>query len=393
MLGFEYLIAPHSKEKFIEKYWGKRAVFMPNSADRFESLFGWGEVNHHLNHTRQNYDGMRLAHETKVLGPNEFAKVDYWLQEGATFIINNVNRIDEVTEQFAEMLSCDLNTPVNINCYASCPSKQGFDVHFDLHDVFIIQTEGTKKWAVFEPTIQSPLYIQNPEKGEPPTSDPYIECEMSVGDVLYIPRGHWHYAVATSPSIHLTVGPSSVSGAEFLNWISKQLTNNDEFFRKDFPVADASMFGGEQSSQALNEHLNEFRSKIKEILDGASFQEAFIRFCTSSNPLKRQSELPSVWTLDDDISQDTLFELPSTQKTVIRYDDENASSVIYLRGEKINLENIPKPLIQAIFEPNQGEFCGREILKKCEAEKIDWIRVRDLLLLLAKNFGIIRLVS
>ena len=388
MFGLEYLIYPHSVDDFKHKYLGKRAVLMQNDKARFEQLFGWKEVNHHLNQSRKSNDGIRLAYETKPLGPVELSRVDHWLKEGATLIINNINCIDEYAKTFGDLLASDLNSPININCYASCPSKQGFDNHFDQHDVFIIQTEGSKRWVVFEPTKTFPLHIQMQDKGEPPTSEAYIECEMTAGDVLYIPRGHWHYAVATTPSVHLTVGTSSRSGTEFLNWLSAQLMDNEEFFRKDFPTVDTKMFNGELSDDELTVHLNEFRDRLKEMLDRDSLKEAFVRYIMSANPLKKQSALPHVWTLGEEVTEQTQFVAPIGQKALVRFDDETEDAVIHIRGNQLNLQKMPKVLIKTIFESNHKPFTGEQLIKACAKEEIDWEKIKPLLLTM-HGFGLL----
>lgn len=392
MFGLAHLLNPLSKSEFIENYLGNRAVLIQKEESAFKDLFGWTEVNHHLLHSRASFDGIRLAHESKPLDHAELARVDHWLQEGATLIINNVNRIDEVMKKFVDLLSKDLNRPVNVNCYASCPTKQGFDIHFDMHDVYIIQTEGTKKWAVFEPTKTFPLHIQNEDKGEPPASEPYLECELGVGDVLYIPRGHWHYAVATSPSVHLTVGPASIAAGEFLMWLAQHLMSNDELFRRDFPVADAAMLGGEGDDTSLDAFMQQFQQRIHEIFSSEALREVFIRYCMSTNPIIRRSDLPRTWLLEETITEDTGFAIPAEQKALIRYDPEPKSAVIHIRGKQVNLENIPASLIKAVFESESPGFCGHDILKACGDDDIDWNKIKELLLQMHR-FGLIVLAD
>lgn len=276
MFGLEYLIAPRSVDEFRDRYWGEWALHIPGQPDKFEGLFGWDDVNHALNHGRHSFEGVRLLYEKKGLPHEALSNIDHWLSQGATLVINNVNQIDPVAEKFATLLGADLNTHININSYMSCPNKQGFDNHFDGHDVFIAHLEGKKAWKVFEPTIKRPLDRQNLDKGEPPDTDPYLECELEPGDVLYIPRGHWHYACAITPSIHLTVGQDPRTGSDFLRWLADRLMNNEEFFRQDFPVVWAKELGGTHGNGAFAEHMEEFRRRMHEILDRDSLQEAFV---------------------------------------------------------------------------------------------------------------------
>ena len=383
MFGLQHLIAPLSVEDFIGTFWGRQAVYIPGGADKFKDLFGWPEVNSYLNGARPNYDGFRLVHEKNPLPPASFERIDDWLRKGATLVINQVQMIDAAMKQFNEMLGADLNTPINTNCYVSCPAKQGFDNHFDEHCVFIVQTEGRKAWKVFRPTLTYPLHAQSlTDKGKPPDVDPYIECVMNPGDVLFIPRGHWHYAIAESPSVHLTVGVTSRTGAEFLGWLSAQLMNSVEFFRPDFPIAASATFNGPVPSASLQAHLDEFRQRMTDLLKEDALMESLVRYCMSGNPVRRNRRLPEDWMLAERITPDTVFEIPPAQKALVRYDAEKEFAVVHVRGHMLQLNGIPEGLMP-IFETAGVSLSGQALLEMCPS--FDWARLRPLLLQLCQH--------
>jgi len=226
MFGLDYLLSPCSVEEFRKTHYRERALYVPGADDKFASLFGWDDINNVMSNQRSSRDGVRLVYETKNLPPASLQHLDHWLWQGATLIINNVNQIDPIVGRFAALLGHELNTHVNINSYTSCPTKQGFDTHYDKHDVFIVQLAGKKAWTVFEPTRKWPLERETGPKGDPPDTKPYLECDLTAGDVLYIPRGHWHYAVAVTPSIHFTVGPQARTGIDLLHYLTQKLTKN-----------------------------------------------------------------------------------------------------------------------------------------------------------------------
>lgn len=193
MFGLDRILAPLSVDEFLSEYSGQKAVHIPGAENKFQSLYGWGEVNNVLNGMRPSFEGVRLVHETKTLPQDELRRMSHWLANGATLVINHVQHIDPIMEQFAESLANDMNANVNINCYVSFPSKQGFDCHYDTHDVFVIQTMGRKEWKVFEPSRRFPLdrdAAAEKTKYAKPAEGEYLSCELTPGDVLYIPRGH-----------------------------------------------------------------------------------------------------------------------------------------------------------------------------------------------------------
>lgn len=388
MLGLASLIAPLTVEEFLGNFWGRRAVYIPGTDGKFSGLFGWDDVNAYLNNARENQPGFRLVHEKSPLPPQALDKLDEWLGKGATLAINSVNQIDEVMKRFNYALGADLNTVINTNCYISCPAKQGFDNHFDEHDVFVVQTEGRKAWKVFQPTHTYPLHAQQlASKGAPPDVDPYIECVLSPGDVLFIPRGHWHYAIAETPSVHLTIGPASRAGVEFLVWLCRQLMSQ-EFFRKDFPVAGAAAFGGPMPADTLDAHLADFRKHVIDLMQSDTLSEALVSWVMESNPAKRTRQLPQAWLFGTRLSEDTVLEIPAVQKTVVRYDVDTGSAAIHVRGQLLQLAGMPEALMDPLFGRTGVPFTGRTLLEACP--DFSWEQLRELLLQLYAN-GIIEL--
>ena len=388
MLGLASLIAPLTVEEFLGNFWGRRAVYIPGTDGKFSGLFGWDDVNAYLNNARENQPGFRLVHEKSPLPPQALDKLDEWLGKGATLAINSVNQIDEVMKRFNYALGADLNTVINTNCYISCPAKQGFDNHFDEHDVFVLQTEGRKAWKVFQPTHTYPLHAQQlASKGAPPDVDPYIECVLSPGDVLFIPRGHWHYAIAETPSVHLTIGPASRAGVEFLVWLCRQLMSQ-EFFRTDFPVAGAAAFGGPMPAETLDAHLADFRKHVIDLMQSDTLSEALVSWVMESNPAKRTRQLPQAWLFGTRLSEDTVLEIPAVQKTVVRYDVDTGSAAIHVRGQLLQLAGMPEALMDPLFGRTGVAFTGRTLLEACP--DFSWEQLRELLLQLYAN-GIIEL--
>ncbi|MCU1369537.1 MAG: Cupin 4 family protein [Ilumatobacteraceae bacterium] len=130
---------------------------------------------------------------------------------GATVVLQGLHLTDPALARFANNLALELDQPVQVNAYLSPASARGLDVHFDYHDVFVAQLEGTKRWRVWAPTERSrePIggrhAVPRPRLDE--LGDPLLDLVLEAGDVLYLPRGHPHVAETTDrASAHLTVG-------------------------------------------------------------------------------------------------------------------------------------------------------------------------------------------
>ena len=77
--------------------------------------------------------------------------------------------------------------------------QPGFDPHYDVHDVFVLQAAGQKRWIVHEPVHENPLPSQpwtdhRAAIAERVADEPVIDAVLSPGDALYLPRGWIHSA-------------------------------------------------------------------------------------------------------------------------------------------------------------------------------------------------------
>jgi len=386
IFGLAGLLNPLDTDTFLSQFWGKKAVLIPGGAEKFSSIFNWREVEDALNLCRQNYNGLRLVHDKQGLPPTAFTDLPGWLNKGATLVLNSVQETDPVLEKLQSALSLDMNTAININAYVSYPAKQGFDTHFDRHDVFILQTEGKKKWRVFNQTAPNtfPLHLQSTGCDTPPADmEPYLECEMSEGDVLYIPRGHWHDAISVTPCVHLTVGPKTRAPADFLTWLWPQIVNQDEFLRQDFPTTQARELGGNRDEPSLTDHIIEFKRHLSDLFSRDSMDEAIIRYFMISNPRRQTFQYPEVWTLNDILTRNTRLEFPTDQKAIIRYDPETQKAKIYIRGLDFALNGISADMLGFIFE-NPGQiFTATELMK--QQTDVTWEKTKEYLLLLLQR--------
>ena len=156
--------------------------------------------------TRSGGAGAEIADQVaddKVL--REFA-------EGATLVLQGLHRTWPPLIDFGAQLAADLGHPVQVNAYVTPPSSRGFDAHHDVHDVFVLQVSGEKRWMVHAPVHPDPLRTQPWEQHRAAVAaraaeDPVLDTVLRPGDALYLPRGWLHAAEALGDtSIHLTVG-------------------------------------------------------------------------------------------------------------------------------------------------------------------------------------------
>ena len=80
--------------------------------------------------------------------------------DGATLVLQGLHRIWPPIVDFSQDLAADLGHPVQVNAYVTPPQSRGFSDHYDVHDVFVLQVEGEKRWRIHAPVHPSPLRDQ-----------------------------------------------------------------------------------------------------------------------------------------------------------------------------------------------------------------------------------------
>ncbi len=227
MPGLNALIAPLTREAFFDRHLGREPLISTVAAP----LPGWPEFNRALERaTIEDRRRFGFSREREV----EFDPDDIWLRngdlalhrvrarirEGHTLIFNNFNFHCDAFGPLKHDIRDVFAESVNVNCYVSVRPQLGFGPHWDDHDVFAIQLEGRKYWALYGFTDSAPL---DRDRCAPLPGDarPIWEGVLEKGQCLYIPRGCWHSAVSTgAPSLHAACSLNGLTGVGVLQWLA-----------------------------------------------------------------------------------------------------------------------------------------------------------------------------
>jgi cupin superfamily protein len=260
------LLSPYTEDKFLKDDWCKSVKHLPGWKGKFTGLLKWQRLNAILGQHRLEPPRLRLAMNGKIMPSEGYVKytvnrrnnrlphllpavITEHLYQGATLVLDRVDELHRPLTRLAESLEWTLRAPIQINLYAGWKSSQGFDLHWDDHEVLIIQLFGRKQWRVYRPTRHYPL-TKDLAESQPPADDPIWEGILEDGDLLYIPRGWWHDATPLGePTLHLTIGISNLTGADLLRWLTEQLYT-ESFVRMDLP-----RFGTTEEQAAYAEQI------------------------------------------------------------------------------------------------------------------------------------------
>jgi hypothetical protein len=198
-------------------------------------FFTWDELNRLINYSGVTRNLLRDGSRTDNAETKEILAA---LQNGATLQLENIElfspHMAEVCGQLTVMLG---NAAIRCNVYLAPSSEHvGFRAHHDVVDAFMVQISGRKRWKVWEPLIEHPVWVMKEHVQDVSGRDPLIDVTLEPGSVLFLRRGDPHLAqcVGDEPSLHLTIGIHRVTAQDVLDWLIQE-TKQVGKFRRSWP--------------------------------------------------------------------------------------------------------------------------------------------------------------
>lgn len=152
------------------------------------------------------------------------------LRTGATITWNSVNHFHAGLRELTRMLALKFAVRSDVVAFLTPAGTQGFTPHHDPVDLFIIQLEGTKYWKLWRPPPGRRGQIQLYKESD--LGEPVIEVTLQPGDVLYLPYGTPHVAVAQDQvSLHLSVMVRPRLWSDLLRLTVERLVDDELFWQ------------------------------------------------------------------------------------------------------------------------------------------------------------------
>jgi len=354
MRSIANLLQPYNLKEFLDNNWTTKAVLIPSEGKKnFAHLFSWEKLNYILNFHQLRYPDIRLAIGGKVLDESANENLIKSCQSGATLIINEVHKLIPEIAHFAAAIKSDLGYANQVNAYCSWPEKQGFSSHYDTHEVFILQVDGIKQWYVFEDTIKYPLKDQKSSSFPPPETEAYLSCILHPGDVLYIPRGHWHYAVACEePSLHLTLGIHCKTGIDFLEWLVSELREQSDW-RKSLPLR--------TNADSINANVNSLIAELHRYANSKNLADEYSSYLDSLGKPVAKYSLPHQAGFNIfPYGVQTKFKIPKFQRVRIHELSDGGGYKIVVAGKEVSLRGVTAKFTDNLFSTEF--FTGEDVM-------------------------------
>ena len=341
---------------FLDASWGRMPRFVPAGGDWAgpAGLLSLDDVDHLVASSGLRAPAFRLVKQGRTLPIAEVTRqvrigsrpvsdlVDVGavlaaVADGATLVLQGLHRSFAPVAAFCRDLETTLTHPVQANAYLTPPIAQGLNLHEDPHDVFAVQTYGTKRWVVHPPG-NAPT-----DPGNTPTDEAW-DLQLEPGDVLYLPAGTRHAAQTVgTPSLHLTLGVRAITWRDVVTQVVDQLLRDDGDLDQPLPAGWAS--SPEVIAPELSARLDRLHTRLAEapeperVLDRRAGRFWSARTPDLSGGLRDLLELDH---LDD---RTALRRRPSVAATVIERD---GSAEVVLRDRVLRMPPTLGPALQHV---------------------------------------------
>ena len=301
-MTFQDLISPMDEKDFFQNYFGKKYLHIKAdeaSSKKRSALFGWEDLNAILNMALAwSSTNFHVVLDKKMIPAREFcykqldrnqqeawvpdqAKVMEWLNRGASIVMDDMDGLAVGSRAISGIFQEAFSAKVQANLYCSWKQRQAFDVHFDPHDVFAMHFAGEKIWNIYENRLDNPIKHENFQftQAEHAKNCGAIKEQITMrpGDLLYIPKGQFHDALASDDTaLHIAFGIHGYLGLDFVKDLSSALVA-DEIFRVPLPLP-------REGDEALKKHISLIAKKIssiaesKEVLEQIRLAQTAFRF-------------------------------------------------------------------------------------------------------------------
>ena len=278
------LLAPVSPETFFAEYHDKQPLHVKGGAAKFAAVLGWRGINRLLDMTHawssqslklyldgtpipaEQYCVSALSRDSQTLMQPDAAKLAQHIARGCSVVMNDVDSLTPGLAGVSAALEGAGLGKAQANVYISWQSHKAFPAHYDTHDVWAVQVEGEKTWNIWEGRAEWPIShpvfrSQDQAHHEQAKGRLREKVLLKTGDLLYLPRGWYHDALAEAPaSVHVAYGAHAVLGMDVMNILMERVLYETSF-RQPLPRQD----GSAAAKFALTQRVGQMGAKLAEL--------------------------------------------------------------------------------------------------------------------------------
>jgi ribosomal protein L16 Arg81 hydroxylase len=240
------LLQPVGVDGFFSRYYEREPLVIHRERpDYYDGLLSLQTLDELISGTALGSEEIMVVDHSRNIQPADYLREDESVDavqvlrlsdEGATITLRQLQQRVPALARLCRGVEQQLSCACQTNVYFTPANAQGFEIHHDTHDVFILQLAGTKRWQTYESALRLPLpgqrYYWKAQSAGPPVS----AFTLHPGDLFYCPRGTPHAAQsAQEGSVHLSLGANVTTWAELMIEILADVALRDPAFRASLP--------------------------------------------------------------------------------------------------------------------------------------------------------------
>jgi ribosomal protein L16 Arg81 hydroxylase len=291
-LSFADLIGTIPRDVFLAQYWERRPLHIRRPDQGFyDQLLTRADLETVIASGGVRYPAIQLTREGRYVPPEAFTetlqlgsgslagvpvldRVATLYRSGATISMPFLHLAWKPLADLAAAIEADFDHPVHTNAYVTPGGCQGFNPHYDTHEVFVLQIAGHKRWRVHAPPAPLPHHTQ-PFSAQPQQPTPgVLEVDLNPGDLLYLPRGFVHStATSQTSSLHVTLGITVFTWIELLaDWFQ-----TSKMYPRYRRALEPGFTHDPDARQRLKDELPKIIAELQQLTDYDALLDAFIR--------------------------------------------------------------------------------------------------------------------
>jgi hypothetical protein len=278
------LLGSVGSEAFFREHWERQPLALARNNPRYyDGLFSRRDLDSVIALTHPRFvDPDHLRDRNFVQGwlPDDEPFSGYYpdlptvhrsYAHGKTVIIKAMHHRWPAVAAMCRDLEAIFDCPVHTNLYLTPCGAQGFDAHYDTHEVFVLQIDGEKHWRLYGAARELPLPDEAVTIAKDQLGSPTQEVLLQPGDLLYLPRGHVHEAFTSErSSLHLTVGVNVRRWVELLQQAIASAGAGDVRLRETLPLGLFSTAATQPGLKAKFRELLELVARTASLEDAAA---------------------------------------------------------------------------------------------------------------------------
>jgi lysine-specific demethylase/histidyl-hydroxylase NO66 len=243
-----YMLGSEQTSNFFKDYHEKKPLVVSrDDPKRFKDLLSFERIDEMVSSLEFPTGTLDMTSASKSLTREDYTfssgvadrgAVSRHFQNGATLILPQLHQSDARLASFCHAMEAVFSCHLQTNIYLTPPDAQGFNTHYDDHDVFVMQVSGSKTWRFYDTPVANPYRGEGFQSGAHDIGEPTQEFVMNAGDCIYVPRGLMHDARThgDEASLHITVGLIVKTWADLMLEVVSEVALRNPDFRRALPA-------------------------------------------------------------------------------------------------------------------------------------------------------------